>query len=389
MDYEKEYKESLERARQIHDGNPSSGTAMVVCEQIFPELAESEDERIRKDLITYLKSVQGETLDLTISVPKWIAYLEKQKESLHISETCKEKPNSFTDKDEKMLERVLESLVCYRSKVYDEGEGELAREIDEEIAWMQAWEEQKPLSPEEKMNHPLYLEGFDVGKEVGKVLAEPVECGEEDDIVSPPQNWDEFKEKHVRLSDAYLRGKADGIEFGRKLEKQMTNEWSEEDEEKLKAICTYLRDYLRLSKNGDIQRFEGYCDWLNDRLKSIRPVKQEWTEEEKQKLNRIYSIIGWAMDEHAFSSCKKLIGDKEGVELQDFLRSIAKQGQQPRWKPSDGCLGVCGDPSPAGVWKPSEEQMGALAYAIQVLAPRAAKASEELENLREQLKKMI
>lgn len=39
-------------------------------------------------------------------------------------------------------------------------------------------------------------------------------------------------------------------------------------------------------------------------------------------------------------------------------------------------------------WKPSEEQMAALAYAIQVLAPRAAKASEELESLREQLKKL-
>lgn len=43
-------------------------------------------------------------------------------------------------------------------------------------------------------------------------------------------------------------------------------------------------------------------------------------------------------------------------------------------------------------WKPSEEQMDALAYAIQILddglSPKAAKAGEELEHLREQLKKL-
>ena len=61
---------------------------------------------------------------------------------------------------------------------------------------------------------------------------------------------------------------------------------------------------------------------------NMRQKPAEWSEEEKRKLNRIYSIIGWAMDEHAFSSCKKLLGDKEGIELQDFLRSIAKPKQE-------------------------------------------------------------
>jgi len=40
-------------------------------------------------------------------------------------------------------------------------------------------------------------------------------------------------------------------------------------------------------------------------------------------------------------------------------------------------------------WKPNEEQMEALNYAIQVLAPRAAKASEELEILCEQLQRLM
>ncbi len=113
----------------------------------------------------------------------------------------------------------------------------------------------------------------------------------------------------------------------------------------------------------------------------------EWSEEDKQKLNRIYSIIGWAMDEHAFSSCKKLIGDKEGVELQDFLRSIAKP--KPEWSDEDdemikrvierieaeiqygdALTMAYGNQEIAWLrflrpsWKPSEEQMNALEIAI-------------------------
>ena len=60
-----------------------------------------------------------------------------------------------------------------------------------------------------------------------------------------------------------------------------------------------------------------------------KPIPGEWTDEEKKKLDRIYQILGWAMDEHAFSTTKRLIGDKEGVELQDFLRSIAKPKELP------------------------------------------------------------
>lgn len=58
-------------------------------------------------------------------------------------------------------------------------------------------------------------------------------------------------------------------------EEQKPAEWSEEDEEKLKAICTYLRDYPRLAKLGDKLRFNEYCDFL----KSLRP---SWKPSEEQ-----------------------------------------------------------------------------------------------------------
>ena len=44
---------------------------------LFPELAESEDERIRKEMMTYLSTVEDKEL---IPYESWITWLEKQGE---------------------------------------------------------------------------------------------------------------------------------------------------------------------------------------------------------------------------------------------------------------------------------------------------------------------
>ena len=54
-----------------------------------------------------------------------------------------------------------------------------------------------------------------------------------------------------------------------------------------------------------------------------------WSEEDKRKFNRIYEILGMAADTHAYSTTCRLIGDKEAIELQDFLCSIAKPLTDP------------------------------------------------------------
>ena len=45
---------------------------------------------------------------------------------------------------------------------------------------MKSVEQKEHLTTEEKMNHPLYLEGFDIGKRVGEVTGKPSEWSEED-----------------------------------------------------------------------------------------------------------------------------------------------------------------------------------------------------------------
>jgi len=85
MNYEKKYKEALEKARLVlqEKGNEPDGASIL--SKLFPELIESEDERIRKHLISFFDNLITfgnasicETED--IKVDNILAWLEKQGE---------------------------------------------------------------------------------------------------------------------------------------------------------------------------------------------------------------------------------------------------------------------------------------------------------------------
>ena len=82
MDYEKKYKEALERARHYY--LTGKGEPVDFIKMIFPELAESDDERIRKAIHIYLDWLDGRNKDYQpkgdYSIKDMIAWLEKQKE---------------------------------------------------------------------------------------------------------------------------------------------------------------------------------------------------------------------------------------------------------------------------------------------------------------------
>lgn len=87
MNYKQKYKAALERARMINNGEDvdiKAGT--TTCEYIFPELAESEDEKIRKALLEHIVRIDCEVplgahhRINGVDNSKIIAWLEKQKE---------------------------------------------------------------------------------------------------------------------------------------------------------------------------------------------------------------------------------------------------------------------------------------------------------------------
>lgn len=112
---------------------------------------------------------------------------------------------------------------------------------------------------------------------------------------------------------------------------QRPAEWSEEDERML-SRCIKSAECSKRFANSETYKAakDVEMNWLKalpERF-NLQP-KPEWSEEEKEKLNRIYHILGMASDEHAYSTTCRLIGDNEAIELQDFLRALVPPQQNP------------------------------------------------------------
>lgn len=83
MDYEKMYKESLERAKNVLNGKATDREPSTsIPEYIFPELAESEDERIRKELAALViwASAYSASGISDVESKEMLAWLEKRRE---------------------------------------------------------------------------------------------------------------------------------------------------------------------------------------------------------------------------------------------------------------------------------------------------------------------
>lgn len=80
MDYEKKYKESLEKARELYnDERTHVGMTPIYLTEIFPELKDSEDERIRKKLIDLIYKVYANTSYITcVEHEDMLSWIEKQ-----------------------------------------------------------------------------------------------------------------------------------------------------------------------------------------------------------------------------------------------------------------------------------------------------------------------
>lgn len=111
MDYEKAYKEALELMKGcIPDGN---GFVNIRPCDIFPELKESEDERIRQRII---HALHGDVLEMS-EIKEAIAWLEKQgeqKEATCVAETIDRLSETGTITFEEFLNEF-----CKRAKIYD------------------------------------------------------------------------------------------------------------------------------------------------------------------------------------------------------------------------------------------------------------------------------
>lgn len=123
MDYEKEYKKKLEDAKYWHDC--SEGDIPAILEEIFSELKESSDEKIRKAISYAIANSTHEDGILIngVTESEAIAWLENVKTPF-INNT----DNSF---------------ICDIKNIIDEAPGVLQTDKNRLIAWLENQGEQK------------------------------------------------------------------------------------------------------------------------------------------------------------------------------------------------------------------------------------------------------
>lgn len=134
MDYEKKYKEAVEKIRNLFDEGEKEGYTIITYkktfEEIFPELAESEDEMIRKEIIKYLEqTVPHHHRDEVLKSKEWIAWLEKQS-----------KKKSAWDKDDEYRVEILYAL-CEEEMNKSSVNSTAFRELQETRNWLHSLKE--------------------------------------------------------------------------------------------------------------------------------------------------------------------------------------------------------------------------------------------------------
>ena len=338
------YDEALAKARAEYEKARKQGYTwlMDLLEGMFPKLKESEDERIRKEIIGYLTHRSEVTgfIDEDKDCKRWIAYLEKQKESLHISETCKENADSFTDEDERTRRTLVEYFGLGVQLDFVRGVP-----IQKIRAWLEKQKEQKYL---------YYDQGFVEGMRQSKSLANA------EIIVSPLKmtnkvSVSEELYEHIRetcaciddaMSSETLVDITDYLEMADKsaqaafdmLEKQKEQkpaEWSEEDERMLSRCIK------------SVECSKQFAD--SETYKVAKDVEMNWLNSLPERFNLQQKVELSEEDEDMYKMVSSIVHGTFIVETQETQDKLLSWLKSLRPRPS---------------WKPSEEQMGMLLAVI-------------------------
>ena len=249
----------------------------------IPELAESEDEMIRKELIEYLThraEVTGFT-DEDKDCKRWIAYLKKQKEN-HLGKYSEE------DNLKYRLNWVMKDY--YRAG--KEGDEREHRFKCYQLFWDALEDETFFEQKEQKPIKVLYIPKFRTGDLVRssknpRLTYKILSVGSMNELGNPEYEVEIFTDgkpdeprnlKHIEIEKMDSWGE---------LVKQKPAEWSEDDERIAKEIEEELwypgdfPDYPSKEESELYDDCQRRLDWFKNKLKSLRP-RSHWKPSEEQ-----------------------------------------------------------------------------------------------------------
>ena len=287
MDYEKKYNEALEVAKKNleaidtqAEGCTFSGVGfkntLIHC---FPELAESEDEKIRKDIIEYFKDKRVDD-GIQPMLESWIAWLEKQSPSayeLGHAEGMRVKNKEGLEKQGEQKDfgmKSAEESLGVSSETYNKIVDECIYGEHKHVEWSE--------EDENKMNNLI---------------------------------------QHLRVAYSQCDWLDETINWIKFLSPQKKQEWSEEDEEMLKSILATCKMYAELVPSSPGKHLlEMQENWLKSHYS-----QKQWkpSEQEKAALRTAIHIM-----------TKERYFPKLGAHLQNILDVFEGQ-TRVEWKPSE------------------------------------------------------
>ena len=116
MDYEQRYNEAIEKIKNglqpLSDGTKISGVTRAFLEEVFPELKEGEDERIRKAILKMLHETPNNLV--------WVDYGLRKKDAISWLEKQGEQKKQLINKACDVLVNCIEDFMTRRMEVWDE-----------------------------------------------------------------------------------------------------------------------------------------------------------------------------------------------------------------------------------------------------------------------------
>lgn len=387
----RDYKKILEGVVDIINTTEKSDIGFAnICTYIgenCPELAESEDEKVRKEILNYIIKGSESRYDVQQygkeKFEKWIAWLEKQGEQIDIAN--KEYWRGYREGKQEVLDKYTELEKQGKQKpntdsllTWSEDDERMFKCIEGIVKdyWAKAEQEKNKIKIKEASNVSYFL------KTIQKSPLCWIKCSDG----LPNRDGTYLVVTDGRHNDVYDIARYDSIEGWHKASEiicwmpipQLNNKsiieqkpaWSEEDETTKNNISHIIRQYDKISKKENQPcYYVGDCLlWMQNIKDRVQPqIKQEWSEEDAKTLNRISAILVDASEVKNWWKKYRLIEREEMVRLTDFLKSLRPQ---PTWKPSEG-------------------QMVALKCAITTADEKwVCMNTKDLESLYEDLKKL-
>ena len=269
MDYEKAYKAVLKTAIQwIKDGCTDKEKICLEC--VFPELRESEDERIRKWIIEELeitrdamsgKNPYSDDPDIVARLKRLdeaIDHLEKQKELPFVKDVILGYPGLYFYDGERMHFRGSTAME-EKHKEQNPAEDKYQQELEATDRWQ---------------------EGYEAGY---NAASKPAEWSEGDKLcVSVLESFvASFIDSIPNLEQSYRSNVKKGLQLIQSIRLQPKPEWSEEDKQWLSEVY-FAIDHSMYSE-VEMQAMKKYIDYLRYQFQP----KQEWSGEDEKMLTGI------------------------------------------------------------------------------------------------------